>query len=61
MTSIKRGLPWATAILLNDVGNYVGLIDDKTAETLFIVLPIIAVVSLGHGCACGWWRRGEKA
>jgi hypothetical protein len=61
MTSIKRSLPWAAAILLNAVGNYVGLIDDKTAETLFIVLPIIAVVSLGHGCACGWWRRGEKA
>jgi hypothetical protein len=61
MTSIKNGLPWAAAILLNAVGNYVGLIDDKTAETLFIVLPIIAVVSLGRGCACGWWRRGGEA
>jgi hypothetical protein len=57
MTSLKSGLCWGAAILLNAAGNYFGLIDDKTAETLFIVLPIVAVVSLGYGCRCGWWRR----
>ena len=62
MTSIKKALPWAAAILLNAAGNYFRLIDDKTAETLFIMLPIIAVVSLGHGCGCGWRRgRSEEA
>ena len=61
MTSLKSGLCWAGAILLNALGNWFGLIDDKTAETLFIVLPIVAVFSLGGGCACGWWRRGEQA
>jgi hypothetical protein len=61
MHDMKKSLGWGAAILLNAAGNYFGLIDDKTAETLFIVLPVIAVVSLGHGCACGWWRRGEEA
>ncbi len=61
MASIRRALPWAAAILLNAAGNYLGLIDDKTAGTLFIVLPIIAVVSLGYGCGCGWRRRSGEA
>jgi hypothetical protein len=61
MTSLKSGLCWGAAILLNAAGNWFGLIDDKTAGTLFIVLPIVAVFSLGHGCRCGWWRRGEEA
>ena len=61
MTTIHKGICWAAAILLNAVGNYFGLIDDKTAETLFIVLPIVAVLSLGAGSDCRLWRRNEEA
>jgi hypothetical protein len=61
MTSLKSGLCWGAAIVLNAAGNRFGLIDDKTAETLFIVLPIVAVFSLGRGCECGWWRRAGEA
>lgn len=61
MTSLKSGLCWGGAILLNAAGNYTGLIDDKTAETLFIVLPIVAVFSLGRGCNGRLWRRNEAA
>jgi hypothetical protein len=61
MTSLKSGLCWAAAILLNAVGNWFGLIDDKTAETLFIVLPIVAVITMGAGCGCRPWRRSEEA
>jgi hypothetical protein len=62
MTPTKSGLRWAAAILLNAAGNYFGLIDDKTAETLFVVLPIAAVVSLGAGNECRlWWRPSGEA
>lgn len=62
MTTYTKALRWAAAILLNAAGNYFGLIDDKTAETLFIVLPIAAVVSLGAGNDCRlWWRSSGEA
>lgn len=61
MTSLKSGLCWGAAILLNAAANYFGLIDDKTAETLFIVLPIVGVLSLGCGCEGRPWRRNEAA
>jgi hypothetical protein len=61
MTSFKSGLCWGAVILMNAAGNYLGLIDDKTAETLFIVLPIVAVVTMGAGCGCRPWRRSEEA
>ena len=53
MTNIYKGLCWATAIFLNAIGNFYGLIDDETAQTLFIVLPIVAVMSLRDGRNCG--------
>lgn len=53
MNNIYKGLCWATVILLNALGNYYGLIDDKTAQTLFIVLPIVGVMSLRNGRNCG--------
>lgn len=61
MTTSKNGLCWGAAILLNAAGNYFGLIDDKTAETLFIVLPAVAVITMGAGCGCRLWRRDKAA
>ncbi|HEY7805605.1 MAG TPA: hypothetical protein VIC34_00260 [Croceibacterium sp.] len=61
MTSLKRGLCWGAAIVLNAAGNWFGLIDDKTAETLFIVLPIVAVITMGGGRACLPRRRNKAA
>jgi hypothetical protein len=61
MDKIAKGLCWAGALLLLAAGNYFGLVDDKTAGTLFIVLPVVAVVSLGSGCGCGLWRRTGQA
>jgi hypothetical protein len=54
MLNIFNGVCWAGAILLNAAGNYLGLIDDVTARTLFIVLPIMAVTSLRGGRKCRW-------
>ena len=61
MTTSKSGLCWGAAILLNAAGNYFGLIDDKTAETLFIVLPAVAVITMGGGCGWRPRRRSEEA
>lgn len=58
MSDIYKGLCWAFALLLNALGNAYGLIDDKTAETLFIVLPIVAVLSLNCGASC--WPAKRK-
>jgi hypothetical protein len=46
MSNVYKGLCWAAAILLNALGNYLGYIDDNTAQTLFVVLPVIAVISI---------------
>jgi len=61
MNSIHKGLCWAGAILLNAAGNYFGLIDDKTAEIMFYVLPGVAVISLNRGRECTLWRRNREA
>jgi len=57
MTNIQKALCWGGAILLNAIGNVYGLIDDTTAQTLFIVLPIFAVWALKGG-TCRLVRRG---
>lgn len=58
MSNIAKGICWAAAILLIALGNRLGLIEDKTARVLFIVLPIVAVLSLTGNWGC-WPRRKE--
>jgi hypothetical protein len=61
MNILTKALCWAAAILLNALGNYLGLIDDKTSGTLFIVLPIVAVMSLRGIDGCSLWRQKRSA
>lgn len=58
MKNVTKSICWALAILLVAIGNRFGLIEDKVADTLFVVLPIVAVMSLGNGCGC-FSRRGR--
>ncbi len=60
MSDISKALHWAAAILLLALGNAAGLIDDKTAGTMFVVLPVMAVIALnrGRGCRLPWRRAG---
>ena len=46
MTRIKQALCWAFAIILLAVGVAVGLVDRDAAQTLFIVLPVVAWLSI---------------
>jgi hypothetical protein len=60
MTNITKGLCWAGAILFTALGNYLGYIADDTAQTMFIVLPIVAVMTSRDGAHClGWPLRRE--
>lgn len=52
MKTIIKGLCWAAAIILTAIGNALGLIEDATARTLFIVLPILAIITLGSAARC---------
>jgi hypothetical protein len=49
---------WAVPILLVALADRWGLIDDDAAGTMFIVLPIIALMALRGETACwvGKWR-----
>lgn len=53
MTRIHKVSAWAGAILLVALGNAYGVIDDGSANTMFAVLPALAVISLrGANCGC---------
>jgi hypothetical protein len=47
-----RALIWALAILGLAVLCRVGLIDDGTAQTVIITLPVLAVISLNAPIRC---------
>ena len=61
MSNIHKGLIWAAAILFNAIGNYLGWIADDTAQTMFIVLPVVAVMTLRDETGCHYWRRSKEA
>lgn len=51
--SRHRGpLCWAAAIILLAVANAAGWVADDAAQTLFIVLPIVAVMTMGRARSC---------
>jgi hypothetical protein len=52
MPNIQKGLCWAGALILLAVSNATGLVDDASANTLFIVLPIVAMMSLRGQQSC---------
>ena len=53
---LRQSLTWAAAIVLTALGNAAGVIEDHTAQTLFVIFPALAVVAMyGGGCRL---RRG---
>ena len=57
MVRIRNALCWATVIILLAVAARVGVIDQGSATTLFIVLPIAAWMTLSGRTSCGLWGR----
>jgi len=52
MTNIRRGLCWAAALLLTAIAKRYGVFEPGAADTLLLVLPIVAVLSLRKARAC---------
>ena len=59
MTNIRRGLCWAAATLLTGVARRYGVIDAEAADTLLLVLPIVAILSFRYGRECSLPRKRE--
>jgi hypothetical protein len=49
MIMIAKAMPWAVAMILIAIGKDYGLVAPATAETMFAILPVLAVVTT-HGC-----------
>lgn len=56
MTNIHRGLCWAAAMLM--VAKY-GVFNADAADTVLLVLPIAAVLSLRNKRECHLLRKAE--
>ncbi len=52
MRTISKSICWAAAILLVATGNALGLVADKSADVLLIVLPLVAVMAIGDRRRC---------
>jgi apolipoprotein N-acyltransferase len=57
MTPIRTNLFWAAAFVFLALASWLGLVADKDANTMFVVLPALWVVSAGVGRNC--LRRSE--
>jgi hypothetical protein len=57
MSNVAKGLCWAGSFILLALGNRFGLVEDKTANVLFIVLPVVMIISLRGSNSCGMFRR----
>lgn len=61
MNEIFKAACWAVAFLLLGAANAAGLVEDESARTLFIVLPVVAWLSIsgrGH-CLPKFGRAGR--
>lgn len=63
MTKITKALVWATVILGFALATSNGLIARETAEPMFLMLPVLAVLSLGNtrDCIRKTKARGQNA
>jgi hypothetical protein len=52
MTSILSAIPWAIAMILLAIGEHYGLVERHNAETMFAILPALAVVTMSRRGAC---------
>ncbi|WP_340587464.1 hypothetical protein [Erythrobacter alti] len=64
MHPITKALVWAGAIILFALLAASGLVENETARTMLIILPVLAWTTLGNarGCApCPIIRNGDNS
>lgn len=53
MTPIRKALCWAAALIALAVASAIGLVENDTAQTLFVVVPAVAWMNIsGRNPAC---------
>jgi hypothetical protein len=59
MTNIRKGLCWATSMVMVVIAKKYGIFDAQAADTLILVLPIVAVLSLRDKRECNLFHKKE--
>lgn len=59
MTHIQKGLCWAASMLMVVLAKQYGVFDAQAADTLLLVLPIVAVMSLRNQRTCSLLSKKE--
>ena len=57
MTRINKALCWGTVIIVTALASRFGVIDNGSATTLLIVLPIASWMALTGRACCPLWGR----
>lgn len=60
MTNIVKGLVWATSMIVLALATNAGLVSREVAEPMLLVLPVLAVVSIGQ-TSCRRPQPGQRA
>lgn len=59
MKNIQKGLCWAAAMLMVAMARTYGVFDAQAADTLLLVMPIVAVLSFRDKRECNVLRKKE--
>jgi hypothetical protein len=59
MTNIRKGLCWATSMVMVVIAKKYGIFDAQAADTLILVLPIVAVLSQRDKRECNLFHKKE--
>ncbi len=52
MSNIAKGFIWASALILLAIANATYLIADQPANTLFVLIPVLAVITMRRAACC---------
>ncbi len=52
MTRITKALIWAAAIFALALANYLGVVADDVAQTMFVTLPVLAWLTISDQRGC---------
>ena len=61
MPDLAKALSWGIAMILLALGRNYGLVDAKAVDTMFILLPILAFISIRYRRSCLKPRCDEGA